>query len=139
MTKQMSREEEDERMETIQSHLTWARAQRTLWRWREKVKVRKYENACIRRADLHYQQKVTRKVLTFWLTRLHLIRRKEELNRKCDWFVNSRLLASCYSKWRLQVRATLNQRVVSLSLSLSLVYWYEHILPNAICMQVCCV
>lgn len=103
VTERIHREEANRQVETAKSHLSLARARRILRRWREEVEEGRRERVCLWRAVKHYHQKLGRKALRAWLVRLRLTQRKTALSQRCDWFESSRLLASCYSKWRLQV------------------------------------
>lgn len=100
VTNRQEMEREEEMVSEARAQLTRLRLVRVLQTWRERV----YERVLEARATLHHQQWLKQRVLLAWKYSHVTLLRKRMLRAQGEMFENSRLLSSCYIRWRQQVR-----------------------------------
>lgn len=103
VTSKQERESENETVQEAVSHLLRLKVVRMLRCWRAFAEEEFSERMREARAARHYHQLLQHRVFMAWKDRHMTMIRKRVLKVQCGRFENSRLLSSCYVKWRWQV------------------------------------
>lgn len=104
VAERQQREREDEVVSEAQTYLLRLRAQRLLHTWRGCAKDEISKRTKEARADSHYHHVLQMKGFVAWCDNHKATLRKKHLSKLSARFNNSRVLSTCYAKWRIQVR-----------------------------------